>query len=190
MAAGELESSAIAFEMRRLLRIERLKSEVVDAGYVMPAGIVARGKPQDGAGVESAKCSFQCGGIRDGDFCRMNADREKEEEKDVAHDAFTPGTRLTSRNKARFPLGLRQQTGVFFSKEPIAIRSDKGVGEVAQRTGDDFEDGQPSETSAHERGELQGSIAFGETALRSDEDHAMRLRGIEAVLAVELRTEF
>lgn len=190
MTAGELQGRATTFEVRRLLRIERLKSEAIDATDVMPAGIVARGKPQDGAGFEIAKCSFQCGGIRDGDFCRMNADREKEEEEDVAHDAFTPGTRLTSRNKARFPLGLRQQTGVFFAKEPIAIRSDKCVGEVAQRPGDDFKDRQPSEASAHERGELQGSIAFGETALRSDEDHAMRLRGIEAALAVELRAEF
>lgn len=91
LAAGELERAVATFELRRLAGIERFESEVVDAGDVVSAGIVARGELQDGARLEIAECRFQCGGIADGDVSRMSAGEQGEAVGENTHDASMRG---------------------------------------------------------------------------------------------------
>lgn len=186
LAAGELERAVATIKVRRLTGVECFEREVVDTDDVLPAEIVAGGEFQDSTGLEIVQSGFERGGIFDGDISRMSAGKQGKAVGENAHDTSTLGEHFHSRMKTCFPLGSRHQTGVFFAKEAVAVLRYEGVGEVAQGTGDDLENPEPGEASAHEFGDLQSGIAFGKDALGGDEDHAVRLCGIEAMLTIEL----
>lgn len=93
LAAGELKGAVATFEMRRLLGIESLKGEIVDAGEVMPAGVVTRSNLQDSAGLEIAQSGFERIGIADGDVRSMSTGDKGEDDDEVAHGGGTLETR-------------------------------------------------------------------------------------------------